>query len=378
MKVLHLISGGDTGGAKTHLLSLMKGLNRKIDAKVICFIEDTFYEDLKNEGINIEVFEQKSRSDMSVVKRLVDEINSENYDIVHCHGARANFIAMFFKRKIKVPMITTIHSDYRLDFKDNFYKRLVFTSLNTFALKRFDYYIAISDTFKQMLVERGFKKDSIFIAYNGIDLEKNLTYVEKEDFLRRYNIDAKDKKIVGIVARLDKVKDHETFIKGAKEVLDKRDDVIFLIAGNGNDEERLRELVKEFDIEESIYFLGFVNDPYSLFNAIDINTLTSVSESFPYVILEGARLKKPIVSTKVGGVGKLIRNGETGYLIDVGDYKAFEDRINSLLDNEEDIKLFGENLYKEVEKNYSSDAMAQTHIDIYKRIIETWRMNKWS
>lgn len=376
MKVLHLISGGDTGGAKTHLLSLMKGLNRKIDAKVICFIEDTFYEDLKNEGINIEVFEQKSRSDMSVVKRLVDEINSENYDIVHCHGARANFIAMFFKRKIKVPMITTIHSDYRLDFKDNFYKRLVFTSLNTFALKRFDYYIAISDTFKQMLVERGFKKDSIFIAYNGIDLEKNLTYVEKEDFLRRYNIDAKDKKIVGIVARLDKVKDHETFIKGAKEVLDKRDDVIFLIAGNGNDEERLRELVKEFDIEESIYFLGFVNDPYSLFNAIDINTLTSVSESFPYVILEGARLKKPIVSTKVGGVGKLIRNGETGYLIDVGDYKAFGDRINSLLDNEEDIKLFGENLYKEVEKNYSSDAMAQTHIDIYKRIIETWRMNK--
>jgi len=376
MKVLHLISGGDTGGAKTHLLSLMKGLNRKIDAKVICFIEDTFYEDLKNEGINIEVFEQKSRSDMSVVKRLVDEINSENYDIVHCHGARANFIAMFFKRKIKVPMITTIHSDYRLDFKDNFYKRLVFTSLNTFALKRFDYYIAISDTFKQMLVERGFKKDSIFIAYNGIDLEKNLTYVEKEDFLRRYNIDAKNKKIVGIVARLDKVKDHETFIKGAKEVLDKRDDVIFLIAGNGNDEERLRELVKEFDIEKSIHFLGFVNDPYSLFNAIDINTLTSVSESFPYVILEGARLKKPIVSTKVGGVGKLIRNGETGYLIDVGDYKAFGDRINSLLDNEEDIKLFGENLYKEVERNYSSDAMAQTHIDIYKRIIETWRMNK--
>ncbi len=376
MKVLHLISGGDTGGAKTHLLSLMKGLNRKIDAKVICFIEDTFYEDLKNEGINIEVFEQKSRSDMSVVKRLVDEINSENYDIVHCHGARANFIAMFFKRKIKVPMITTIHSDYRLDFKDNFYKRLVFTSLNTFALKRFDYYIAISDTFKQMLVERGFKKDSIFIAYNGIDLEKNLTYVEKEDFLRRYNIDAKDKKIVGIVARLDKVKDHETFIKGAKEVLDKREDVIFLIAGNGNDEERLRELVKELGIEESIHFLGFVNDPYSLFNAIDINTLTSVSESFPYVILEGARLKKPIVSTKVGGVGKLIRNGETGYLIDVGDYKAFGDRITSLLDNEEDIKIFGENLYKEVERNYSSDAMAQTHIDIYKRIIETWRMNK--
>ena len=43
MKVLHLISGGDTGGAKTHIISLVKQLNKLIDAKVICFIKDTFY-----------------------------------------------------------------------------------------------------------------------------------------------------------------------------------------------------------------------------------------------------------------------------------------------------------------------------------------------
>ena len=192
-------------------------IKKIIDAKIICFIKDTFYYDLLREGINIEVFPQKSRMDLSVIKRLEEEIARENYDIIHCHGARANFIAMFLKKRIKKPMITTIHSDYRLDFNDNIYKKIIFTPLNAIALRKFDYYIAISDEFKDMLVDRGFKEDKIFVVYNGIDLEEEVEYVSKEEFLNRYNIDGEDKLIVGIIARLDLVKDHETFIKGAKK-----------------------------------------------------------------------------------------------------------------------------------------------------------------
>ncbi len=375
MKVLHLISGGDTGGAKTHLISLMKGLDKLIDAKIICFLEGSFYKDLKAEGINIEVFEQEKRSDMSVVTRLADEINSQEYDLVHCHGARANFVAMFLKRKIDVPMITTVHSDYKLDFKDNFYKRMVFTTLNTLALKQFKYYIAISDTFKEMLVDRGFKRDNIYIAYNGIDLDKDLDIVPKEEYLSQQAINYKGQTLVTIVARLDQVKDHETFIKGAEIVLKERQDVTFLIAGDGNDEERLKELVKTKGLEDHIIFLGFVSDPYSLFNAVDINTLTSVSESFPYVILEGARMKTTIVSTKVGGVSQLIQDGENGFLIDIGSEEQFAEKINYLLDNKEKIKPMGEKLFEAVEKNYSSDAMAEAHIAIYEEILNRWRKN---
>ncbi|MGN9163735.1 glycosyltransferase [Tissierellaceae bacterium HCP3S3_D8] len=376
MKVLHLISGGDTGGAKTHLISLVKGLNKIIDAKVICFIEDTFYEDVKKANIDIEVYKQKSRSDMSVVNRLVREIKENNYDVIHCHGARANFVGMFLKRKIDRPMITTIHSDYRLDFKDNFYKRLVFTTLNTIALKKFNYYIAISDNFKDMLIERGFKPDSIYIAYNGIDLDVSPKYVSREEFLQRYGIDGKDKVIVGIAARLDLVKDHETFIRAAAKVLENRKDVLFLIAGDGNDGDRLKSMVKEFGIEDYVHFLRHVNDPYSFFNTIDINVLTSISESFPYVILEGAMMKKMIISTKVGGVSQLIKDGYNGYLIDIKDSLALSEKIESLLDDRSKIEDMGEKLYREVEERFSSDSMAKTHVYIYKEIIERWRTKR--
>jgi len=373
MKVLHLISGGDTGGAKTHIISLLKGLNELIDAKVVCFIEDTFYEDAKKADINIEVYKQKSRSDMSVVTRLVSEINNGDYDIVHCHGARANFIAMFLKMKVKKPLITTVHSDYKLDFKDNFYKRLVYTSLNKLALKVFNYYIAISDSFKEMLVERGFKENKIYVAYNGIDLDYKPVITPKEEFLNQYRVELKGRTIVGIAARLDQVKDHETFIKAAELVLKERSDVLFLIAGNGNDEKRLKSMVSELKISKNVLFLGYVKDNYSFFNAIDINVLTSVSESFPYVILEGAKMKKTVISTKVGGVGMLIKNGYNGFLINVGDTVSLANHIKDLIEDKEKISLMGQNLYNDVEANFSTKVMAEKHIKIYEEILSKWR-----
>ena len=370
MKVLHLISGGDTGGAKTHIISLIKELDKLIDAKVICFIEDTFYYDALKAGINIEVFEQKKRWDMSVINRLKNEIDREGYDIIHCHGARANFIGVFLKRKAKKPILTTIHSDYKLDFKDNFYKRIVYTAINSLALKKFDYYIAISDTFKEMLINRGFNGNKIFVVYNGIDLDGEMNYVTRKEFLSRYNISEEDKIIVGIIARLDLVKDHETFIKAAKIVIEQREDVLFLIAGTGNEEKRLKALVEEMGLDNQIFFLGFVKDQYSFFNAIDINVLTSVSESFPYVILEGARLKKTIISTEVGGINQLIKNGHNGWLINVGDREALANKIVFFAENRDKIDEMGENLFKTVEKNFSSRKMAENHVKIYKEILE--------
>ena len=373
MKVLHLISGGDTGGAKTHVVSLVKGLGEYVNAKIICFIEDAFYKEAKEAGLNIEVYKQMKRYDMSIISKLKKEIIQEGYDIIHCHGARANFIAMFLKGKVEVPFITTVHSDYKLDFKDNPYKKIVYTTINSIALKKFDYYIAISSNFKRMLVERGFNEDKIFTVYNGIDLDGEIDYVSREEFLNRYNINGENKTIVGIMARLDLVKDHETFIKAAYRVLQERKDVLFLIGGTGNDEERLKSMVEKMGISNNVHFLGWIDDQYSFFNAIDINVLTSVSESFPYVILEGARLKKTIISTDVGGISDLIKNGYNGWLIEVGDSEALAKYINSFLEDKSRIKLLGDNLYKTVEDGFSADKMALSHFQIYEKIIESRR-----
>lgn len=368
MKVLHLISGGDTGGAKTHIINLLCGLKDKVDVKLVCFIKGPFADDLKKHGIDAHVIEQKSRFDFSVVNKLKDLIESENFEIVHSHGARANLISYFLKKKVDAKFITTVHSDYLLDFKDNFYKNIVFTNLNKFALKRFDNYIAVSDSFKDMLVSRGFDKDKIFTIYNGIFLEDKIIK-DKESYLKEKNIDYKDKFIVGILARLDKVKGHETFLRAAKEVIDKDKSVIFLLAGDGQDKEHLLSLRKDLGLEQNVYFLGNETHPYDFLNAIDINVLCSLSESFPYVIMEGGSLKKATIASRVGGIPKIILDGETGKLFEKQDYKALAADILKLKNNADERKKLGENLYTRIIDNFTHIKMAEKHVEIYKKIL---------
>ena len=368
-KVLHLISGGDTGGAKTHIFTLMKGLSGKVDTKIICFIKDTFYDEAKERGIDIEVYPQEKRWDLSVVSKLSDEIKNGKYDLVHAHGARANFICMFLKKKINVPMVTTVHSDYMLDFKDSFYKNLIYTSLNKMSLKKFDHYICVSDNFKKMLVDRGFDKNKIHVLYNGIDIDEKTLYIPKTAFLEKYKINYNGEFLVGIAARLDKVKDHETFIKACKETLEINPDIIFLIAGDGDEQKKLEEMAKSFGIEKNIYFLGFVRDKYSFFNAIDVNVLTSISESFPYVILEAARLSVPTVSTKTGGIPEIIKDDYTGYLFPVGNYKSLSRYILDLYDQRDKLKELGDNIKKEVVEKYSHESMGERQKEIYDEIL---------
>ncbi|CAG7590620.1 N-acetyl-alpha-D-glucosaminyl L-malate synthase [Peptoniphilus tyrrelliae] len=368
-KVLHLISGGDTGGAKTHIFTLMKGLSGKVDTKIICFIKDTFYDEAKERGIDIEVYPQEKRWDLSVVSKLSDEIKNGKYDLVHAHGARANFICMFLKKKINVPMVTTVHSDYMLDFKDSFYKNLIYTSLNKMSLKKFDHYICVSDNFKKMLVDRGFDKNKIHVLYNGIDIDEKTLYIPKTAFLEKYKINYNGEFLVGIAARLDKVKDHETFIKACKETLEINPDIIFLIAGDGDEKKKLEEMAKSFGIEKNIYFLGFVRDKYSFFNAIDINVLTSISESFPYVILEAARLSVPTVSTKTGGIPEIIKDDYTGYLFPIGNYKSLSRYILDLYDKRDKLKELGDNIKREVVERYSHLSMGERQKEIYDEIL---------
>lgn len=371
MKILHLISGGDTGGAKTHVLSLLSELQKKIDVKIICFMKEDFYYEAKERGINIEVFEQKKRYDLSVVKRLLSEIKKGKYDIVHCHGARANFMAFLLKLFYKIPSVTTVHSDYKLDFQDNRYKDLVYTKINTLALKFIDYYIGVSDSFRKMLIDRGFDSDKIFTVYNGIEMNLMKELTNPVEFFKRYNITSdKDTILIGTLARLHPVKGVDVLIRGAKKVLDQRQNVKFLIGGDGTEAPILKELAKELGIEKNVYFLGFVNEPSSFFNAIDVNTVTSHSESFPYVIMEGGAFRKTIVASNVGGIGDIVIEGKTGFLFEDGDHEKLAAQLIKLIDDADLRRKLGENLYNSVKKNYSAESMANKHISIYKQILD--------
>jgi glycosyltransferase involved in cell wall biosynthesis len=373
VKIIHLISGGDTGGAKTHVLTLLDALRKKnIEVELLCIMEGIFTQEAQAMGIPVTIIPQEKRWDLSAHKKIRDFINSSGCDLVHCHGARANYIALFIMNKVKVPMITTLHSDYKLDFKGNARKQMIYTPINAFALRKFKNILTVTGAFKNMLIERGFKSERLHVIYNGVDFNKELKAVSPKKFMQSVGLTYDpSKKYVGIAARMFAVKGVEVFLGAAKLLAPKHKDTIFLVLGDGEMMPQCKEFVESNNLGGQVKLLGQIKGEElmnSYYSFVDVNTLTSYSESFPYALLEGARYSRATVATAVGGIPEMIRDGETGFLVPSGDCEALADKIGKLLNDDDLRHKIGNSFYEDAKNRFSVESMAQTHIDIYKKI----------
>jgi polysaccharide pyruvyl transferase CsaB len=369
MKVLHLIGGGDVGGAKSHVLSLVKELDKHIDVKLISFRTGAFADDARKMGINVEIV--KTGTIISDVRKVLSIIKNEGYELIHSHGAKANMITFFAKRFTSLPVVTTVHSDYRLDYLQNILKMFSFGLINTVALRFLDFYIGVSKNFKEMLIKRRFSPQKIFTVYNGINFHQEISPLPKEEFLKKYNLNfGKDDVIIGILARLDPVKGLDTFLKAAQVVCQKNSSVRFLIGGDGPERKSLEKKALSLGLKDNVFFLGFVDSPFDLINCLDINTLTSLSESFPYAILEGSLFKKATVSSNVGGISDLIENGKNGFLFEPGNYMSLANLLLTLVKDSSLRREMGEKIYEKASTYFSLDNMCKTQLGIYETILE--------
>lgn len=375
MKILHFISGGDSGGAKTHVLTLLDNLRKlNIDVELLCIMEGIFTEEARQLGIPVTVIPQAKRYDLSVTKKILDYMNSCNADIIHCHGARANYIYLMIKGRIKVPVITTLHSDYKLDFKDNWRKQMIYAPINSFALRRFKHILTVTRAFKDMLISRGFKEERLSVIYNGLDFNQILPCLNKAEFFDRLGIPYDiEKKYVGIAARLYAVKGVDVFLQAANKICSECQDIDFIVLGDGEMWDKCKAYVDENNLGERVFMAGQITDPIimnSFYRAVDVNTLTSYSESFPYALLEGARMKKATVATAVGGIPEMIEDSRSGFLVTSGDVDMLADRIKRLCNDMVLNKTMGEAFYERAVSLFSVEQMAKTHIEIYERIIK--------
>ncbi len=369
MRVVHIIGGGDVGGAKTHMLYLLKELSRQMEVKLISLRPGAFADDARALGIDVSVV--KSANIISDIKKVTKIISDGKYDIVHSHGAKANIFSLAASRKAGLPTVTTVHSDYRLDYMHSFPKRITIGLVNSIALRFIKNHIAVSNNFKEMLINRNFNPLDIYVLYNGMDFSQPSVEYSRKKLLEKYKLDIPDDNvIVGIAARLYPVKSIETIVKAAHIVKARNSKVKFLIGGDGEDRKMLESLTTELGLEDTVFFLGWTDDPNEIMSSIDISVLTSISESFSYSILEGARFKKATISTRVGGIPDLIENGKNGFLFEPGDVGRFAELILELSADATKRTEMGEQLYEKALTQFSVESMGRTQIDIYKGILD--------
>ena len=369
MKVIHLISGGDSGGAKTHVLSLLQNLNKTITAQLVCFRDGPFAEEARAMGIPTMICGGNNIPHLR--RELTAYIKEGGYQLIHCHGSRANMIGALLRGPTGLPVISTVHSDYKLDYMGRPFARLTFGAINAWALRQLDYRIGVSDAMVDLLINRGFPPDRFYAIYNGIDFTPAPPQGDRLAYLRGLGADVDENSVVvGIAARLNPVKDMSTLIRGFAEGHKTCSRLRLVIAGDGEERQKLGDLARELGVEKEVTFAGWISGGMDRFySALDINALTSLSETFPYALTEGTRFHLATVATAVGGIPYLIDQDVNGYLFTPGDWQSLGHYLAALGNDDALRHEMGEKLYEKASSKFSIQSTVDTQLHIYEEII---------
>ena len=251
MKVIHLISGGDTGGAKTHVHMLLQNLGKSIDVTMVCFTDGPFAQEARELGIETVIF--PGNNIFRVRRELIRFIREGGYDLIHCHGARGNMMGTLLRKPTGLPVVSTVHSDYRLDYLGRPLAKYTYGIVNTMALRLLDYRIGVSDATTDLLISRGFDPNRLYTIYNGLDFSPRAPKLDREEYLHSLGLGwPEDSVIVGIAARLNPVKDIATLVRGFARAHEDCPRLRLLIAGDGEQMEMLKKLSADLGDRKSV------------------------------------------------------------------------------------------------------------------------------
>ena len=317
----------------------------------------------ESNGIETRVFQCNARFSPRVMRALRGLIREKGIDLVHSHGYKSNFYALWATGR-KLPLVATNHN-----WLKHHWRLVVYSLIDKRLIRFFDRIIAVSELIRNEMVEAGVPDEKITVIDNGVDVEEIARQVRSASQNEMFH-ESDATKIVGAIGSLKEEKGFRFLIEAAINVVPNEGKVKFLIVGDGPLREELERLAASRGAEGNIVFTGYRNDVYKLLGTFDIFVLPSVKEGLPMVLLEAMAAGIPVVATRVGAVHRVLTDGVNGLLISPGEAGALRKAIETLLTNPSFSASIAARGYETVREHFSSEAMFSkyhaTYLDALK------------
>ncbi len=373
IKVLHVIDkltlGGSTLHGGTQVLAMCIPRFNKTDFDVhVCSLreKDAAGEYLENLGIST-FYLGRNKYDPRLFTDLAQLVKKEGFQILHLHGYGASTLGRLIALAFNIPAI--VH-EHMYDSKIPAYQRLLDKLLSPITSAS----IATSDSVRDFLVTlRALDPEKITVIFNGVPLDvftapsQNLRVDSSENIRIKLRI-PDSHKLVAIVGRLHPIKGHEYFLKAAKEVLRIQSNVTFLVAGDGDLLQSLKERAESLGIGSQVIFLGHCFDIPNFLKQIDIKVIASLSEGGPLTAFEAMAAGCAIVTTRVGVVPEILIDDETACFVPKKNFAAIAEKLQWLLENETEAKRMGEKAQEVVQK-YDIDQTVRDIANCYHKVL---------
>jgi glycosyltransferase involved in cell wall biosynthesis len=298
---------------------------------------------------------------------MARHIRERGIAVVHAHQYSPFFyaaLAKFVSRR-RFRLILTEHGRHFPDVVSP-----VRRGINRIVLDRLADAVNAVCAFSAKALSRndGFAGKRIEVIENGIDIDRYRNQPDRDALRNRLGLRL-DRRYVAMVARFHPVKDHAMLLRAFALVAAAREDVDLLLLGDGPLREALEMQVAKAGIEGRVRFLGVRRDVPDILQAIDVFSLTSVSEAASLTLLEAMAAGVPVVVTDVGGNREIVREGVDGLLTPRGDDQATAAALLKVLDSPEMARRMGEAGRKRVEERYQLDRTIERYFDSYRRLV---------
>lgn len=270
------------------------------------------------------------------IKASVKAVNSSKYfkdiDVVSSQNPfELGVIGYVISKKLKAKFHVQIHTDFLNENFSRFSLRNAFSvGISKIVLPRAKGIRVVSERIKRSLFKVNINCEPVVLPIL-VDREKLITNV-KIDLRKKY---PEFETLVLTVSRLEKEKDIETLLKGFNQVINFYPKTALVIIGSGYELDNLKRLVKDLGIEDKVKFEGYQEDIYSYMKTADIYAQSSMYEGYGMTLVEAALLRLPIVSTRVGIVGDVLKAGQGALTCEVSDSECMGKNIVKLIEDKE-------------------------------------------
>lgn len=364
-KIAFLIPSLECGGAERQLVTLVKALDKKgFDITVLCFYPDGLLErDLEDSGVKLISLEKRGRWDIfSFLWRLIHYLKNLQPDLLHGYLSEPNLVMIFIKPFFpSIRMVWGVRAS-NVDLSNyDWLARLLFP-WECFLSRFADLIIFNSHAGRAYHLAHGFPANKAVVIPNGIDTERFKPDLEARVKIRLEWGISEETVLIGLVGRLDRMKDHPTFLKAAALLCKERQDICFVCVGSGEENyaQELYQLAEQLKIAEKVIWAGTRTDMPRVFNAFDIVTSSSAyGEGFANAIGEAMACGIPCVVTDVGDSAWIV--GNSGKVVPFGSPAALVSAWLGLMDLSLSERVaLGEMARIRIIENFSIYQLAQT------------------
>jgi glycosyltransferase involved in cell wall biosynthesis len=294
MKVLHVITGLDVGGAELQLDAVLQHTRNDADV-VTLYNPGPVAEKLREHGVRVRDLGMSRNTELGALIRLYRIIRDGRYDVVHAHLYRAQIYARPAARLARTPVIvTTEHSIGETHIE----RRKMTSSVRALYLASeltSDATIAVADVVRERLIRWGVPARKITVIPNGLDFSSlDFDPVARAAVREQFGI-APDAFVIGTLGRLDPNKRIDLAMEAAAPLLG--DKVKLLIIGRGEESEHLEQVAARLGVADYVIFGGYQADMTAMLSAFDLNLTTSLQETFGLSVLEALANGLPVLYT---------------------------------------------------------------------------------